>query len=180
MEQLRPKLYFAIVAGLIYDAPRVCLNVHTFGSLCTFYYNVVQRRYLTRDSQMIAPNPQQFFYDELLPPYLLKYVNEVQDFELPFELQHTSVALPFQSFSPKCSYHLTKMRDSLAFQIYFVMFDCIFLVAIISVIIYSTLYFFLELKKGVEFREKNSNVPMKMKKFWKPARIAFLSTAITQ
>ena len=96
MEQLRPKLYFAIIAGLIYDAPRVYLNVHTFGSLCTFYYNVVQRRYLTRDSQMIAPNPQQIFYDELLPPYLLKYVNEVQD--CPSNCNTQALPCPFKAF----------------------------------------------------------------------------------
>ena len=178
MERLKPKLYAALVAGLLYDSPRVYLNVHTFGSICSFYYNVVQQRFFAREYGMITSHPQQIYTDKLLPSYLLDFINSESQFEISYELQHTSVALPFQHFSPMCSFHLNQMRDSLVFQIYFVMFDSIFLIIIISVVIYSTVYFFIELKKGAAFREKSSSASAKKQPFWTSSRIAFLGISL--
>ena len=180
MEKLRPKLYSAMLVGLLYDSPRAYLNVHTFGSFCALHYNVIKGEYFAREPEMLTftPKQRQIFEDKLLPPYLVDYINSEKQFELTYELQHTSIAMPFQHYSPKCAFHLDKMRGSLVFQIYFVMCDCIFLIIIISLIVYSTVYFFLELKKGVEFREKNSSARGNKLRFWTLPRISFLSTSL--
>ena len=178
MEKLKPKLYFAIALGFLYDIPRVYLNVHVFGSICSLYYNVIAGKFYTRQMKMINAHPMELYEDRLLPRYLLDYINHQQADELTYELQHTSIALPFQFFSPRCSFHLDQMRDSLAFQLYFVMTDCLLLVVIIIVVVYSTVFFFLEITKAKAFREKVSTAGAAKQVFWTLPRIAFLMNAI--
>ena len=179
MERLRPKLYAAVIVTLLYDMPRVYLNVHTYESICSLYHNVIKGRFFARSHHMIKTHPQQIYVNQLLPPYLLDIANSMGQHELIYEMQHTSMAMPFTHFSPECTYHLDQMRDSLVFQIYFVMFDCLFLIMVISVVTYSTLYFFLEIKKGAEFRERSSSsAAVKRHKFWTLPRVSFLCNAI--
>ena len=179
MEKLKPKLYIAVTLGLLYNLPRIYLNVHVFGSLCTLYHNVILGQFHARQLQQINSHPKQLYEDKLLPRYLLDYVNSLQQFDLTFELQHTSIALPFQHFSPKCYFHLDQMRDSLVFQLYFVLTDCLFLVVIIIVVIYSTVFFFLEIKKAHEFRASASSAgAKKANTFWTLPRVGFLINAI--
>ena len=42
-KNIRPKLIVTLILSVIYDLPRLYLNVNLFGSLCTFYYNIIQR-----------------------------------------------------------------------------------------------------------------------------------------
>ena len=42
MARLRPKLRICLVASFLYDLPRLYLNVNVFGSLCSFWHNVVK------------------------------------------------------------------------------------------------------------------------------------------
>ena len=41
-KSIKPKLITTTVLSILYDLPRVYLNVNLFGSLCSFYYNIVQ------------------------------------------------------------------------------------------------------------------------------------------
>ena len=114
-------------------------------SSCSLYQNPILGKFQGRDRNTISAYPQQKFHDELLPSYLLDYVNGVQQYEMVYELQHSTTALPFHQMSPECKHHLDAMRDSLAFQLYFVMSDCLLLVAAIIVITYSSASFFHEM-----------------------------------
>ena len=40
---LKPKLIFFSCLSIFYDLPRLYLNVNLFGSLCSFYYNVIEQ-----------------------------------------------------------------------------------------------------------------------------------------
>ena len=40
-KSVRPKLIGCTILSILYDLPRAYLNVNLFGSLCSFYYNVV-------------------------------------------------------------------------------------------------------------------------------------------
>ena len=40
---LKPKLIFFSCLSILYDLPRLYLNVNLFGSLCSFYYNVIEQ-----------------------------------------------------------------------------------------------------------------------------------------
>ena len=122
--------------------------------------------------------PLPLYHDDYLPSFVLDHINGVSNFAMSYEMQHSSVALPFQQSSPLCLFHLEQMRDSLAFQIYFVMCDSLFLVAVIVLAIYSTLFFFLEIKKGKEFRESTSSAGKAKRRFWTFPRIAFLSNVV--
>ena len=91
--------------------------------------------------------PLQHFNDEYLPSYVLNYINGWEQEGAIYESLHSSIGLPFRYISPLCTYHLNQMRGSWVFLIYFVITDCLFFVIIIIVAIYSTLFFFLEIKK---------------------------------
>ena len=41
-KSIEPKLITATVLSIIYDLPRVYLNVNLFGSFCSFYYNIIK------------------------------------------------------------------------------------------------------------------------------------------
>ena len=41
-KSIKPKLITMTVISIIYDLPRVYLNVNLFGSLCSFYHNIIQ------------------------------------------------------------------------------------------------------------------------------------------
>ena len=156
------------MVSLLYNLPRAYLNVHIFGSICSLYNNVILGQYLPQDRRSIQLHPRHSIHDETLPPYLLKYVNSPREVDFLYELQHTTMNLPFYHTSPMCSYHLDRMRGSLAYQLYFVISDCLFLVIIIISITYSTLFFFLEVKKCKKFRESaalgtKNNKP---RRFW--------------
>ena len=96
-------------------------------------------------------------------------------------MQHSTSSLPYYHTSPSCKFHLDMMRDSLAFQLYFVMFDCLFLVVIVIIVCYSTLMFFLEIWKGNAFRQSVSSsaaATADKRRFWTLPRLSFLFTAI--
>ena len=40
---IKPKLKLFSLLSILYDLPRVYLNVDMFGSLCSFYYNIIKR-----------------------------------------------------------------------------------------------------------------------------------------
>ena len=42
-KSIKPKLIICTVLSVLYDLPRLYLNVNLFGSLCTFYYNIIQK-----------------------------------------------------------------------------------------------------------------------------------------
>ena len=44
MERLQPKLRVALIISVIYDLPRIYLNVHIFGSLCSLWHNGIMSR----------------------------------------------------------------------------------------------------------------------------------------
>ena len=70
------------------------------------------------------------------------------------------------------------MRGSLVFQLYFVMGDSLFLVGHLIVAVYSTLFFFLEVRKSSEFRAAATTNNAKKRPFWTRQRVAFLSSAV--
>ena len=41
-KSMKPKLIITAIISVIYDVPRVYLNVNLYGALCSFYYNVVE------------------------------------------------------------------------------------------------------------------------------------------
>ena len=175
MERVKPKLHLALVISLLYDLPRLYLNVHIFSSICSLYYNVMLNQHTARGLKDHTSHPRPLLHNELVPPYLLDYINRQQHNQYPFELQHSSLTIPFYHISPKCTWHLDAMRDSLAFQLYFVMSDCLIPLVAIIVITYSTLFFFLEIKKGHSFREAaTGGGNVKHRRFWTFPRIAFL------
>ena len=175
MEQLKPKFYLALVFCLFYNLPRLYLNVHIFGSICSLYYNIILGQFLPQDKRSINSYPRQMIYNEMLPPYLLKFINAPHEIELLFELQHSTAAMPFYHMSPMCTFHLDSMRDSWAFQLYFVMSDCLVLVIVIISVTYCTFFFFLEIKKSLEFRE---TCTVGRRPFWTLPRLSFLFTAV--
>ena len=69
------------------------------------------------------------------------------------------------------------MRGSLVFQLYFVMGDSLFQVAHIIMVVYCTLFFFLEVRKSSAFRAAATNAAKK-RPFWTRQRVAFLSSAV--
>ena len=175
MERVKPKLRLALVVGLLYNLPRLYLNVHIFSSICSLYYNVILNRHTARGWQDLTSYPRPLLHNNLVPPYLLDWINEQQFFQYPFELQHSSFTIPFYHISPLCTWHLDAMRDSLAFQLYFVMSDCLISLGAIIVITYCTLFFFLEVKKGNSFREAATGGGIaKRRRFWTFPRIGFL------
>ena len=42
-EKMKPKLTFVIILSIIYDLPRLYLNVNLFGALCSFYYILIKQ-----------------------------------------------------------------------------------------------------------------------------------------
>ena len=40
-KSIKPKLITSTVISIIYDLPRIYLNVNLFGSLCTFYHIII-------------------------------------------------------------------------------------------------------------------------------------------
>ena len=130
----------------------------------------------------VANYPRQLIQDELLPPYSLRFINQQQHNTMAYEMQHSTTTLPFYHTSPSCTFHLDMMRDSLVFQLYFVTFDCLFLVVIAIVVCYSTIMFFLEIRKGNAFRQAATSGgaagAANRRRFWTLPRLSFLSTAI--
>ena len=64
-KSIKPKLIACTVVSILYDLPRAYLNVNLFGSICSFYYNVILNaknffsfRYQTGklDKSELAPN----------------------------------------------------------------------------------------------------------------------------
>ena len=43
VKTIEPKLKLFSFLSILYDLPRVYLNVNLFGSLCSFYYNIVKQ-----------------------------------------------------------------------------------------------------------------------------------------
>ena len=144
---------------------------HTF----SLYQNVILGKFLARSLNSVGFYPRQKIHDNLLPYYLLDFVNGVQQIEMEYELQHSTVALPFHQMSPECKPYPDSMRDSLAFQLYFVMSDCLLLVAVIVVITYSTVFFFLEMLKRNAFRASatSSAHSQQQRAFWTLPRITY-------
>ena len=164
---------------MLYNLPRAYLNVHLFGSICSLYNNVILGQFIPKDGRSVQYHPRHLIHDDTLPSYLLRYINTPNSVDFLYELQHTTNMLPFYHTSPMCTYHLDKMRGSLAFQLYFVMSDCLFLVIIIISITYSTLFFFLEIKKGKEFRKKATiRNKAKQQQFWTLPRLTFIFNVV--
>ena len=71
MEKLRPKLRLALFLSLLYNLPRVFLNVHVFGSICSLYYNLILGWFPARHMDEIASYPLQMYkvdtYDSIPP-----------------------------------------------------------------------------------------------------------------
>merc|ERR1711922_77560 len=99
MARLRPKLRIFLVASFLYDLPRLYLNVNVFGSLCSFWHNVVKvgfvkGRFMPRQDSQTNTYPLHHFYDEYLPHYVLNFVNGWEQESQTYEMLHSSIALP--------------------------------------------------------------------------------------
>ena len=42
-KSIKPKLMLFSLLTIMYDLPRVYLNVDMFGSLCSYYYNIIKQ-----------------------------------------------------------------------------------------------------------------------------------------
>ena len=42
-KSIKPKLIFCTFMSVLYDLPRLYLNVNLFGSMCSFYHNVIKQ-----------------------------------------------------------------------------------------------------------------------------------------
>ena len=42
-KSIKPKMITVSILSIFYDCPRIYLNVNLFGSLCSFYYNIIKQ-----------------------------------------------------------------------------------------------------------------------------------------